>query len=173
MTVKNQTSFATGITEDTEQGKPVRILCIGSPFGADRLGWEAARLLEKHLDPGLATVSAHDRPGMQLLALMRGAAAVILVDAVKSGAAPGTLHRLEGTALRTALARHTSTHGFGLAEALALADQIGELPPQLVLWGVEIRTAGIKPADLTALAEAVAGEARACASAANAPSAKT
>lgn len=115
-----------------------RVLCIGSPWGDDRIGWLAAEALEKAGAPGRAEISAHDRPGARLVALMRGAETVVLVDGVRSGAAPGTLHRIEGEAIFSAVARYTSTHGFGLAEAMVLAEKLGELPSRLVLWGVEM-----------------------------------
>jgi len=120
---------------------PVRVICVGSPFGDDVVGLRAAALLERELDPAQAQVSYHDRPGVRLLEAMDGAEKVVLMDGVQSGAAPGTLHRIVGEAIFRHLARHTSTHGFGLAEALALAVQLGYAPAELVLHGVEIESA--------------------------------
>lgn len=116
----------------------VRVLCVGSPFGDDAIGLRAAPLLEREFDPRKVGVSCHDRPGVRLLESLEGARKVVLVDGVKSGAAPGSLHRLEGEAIYRQLARHTSTHGFGLAEAIALAVRLGYAPDDLVLHGVEI-----------------------------------
>ena len=116
----------------------VRVLCVGSPFGDDALGLRVAPLLEQALDPLQAEVSCHDRPGVRLLQAMEGAHKVVLVDGVKSGSAPGTLHRLVGEDIYRQLGRHTSTHGFGLAEALALAVQLGYAPTELVLHGIEL-----------------------------------
>ena len=121
---------------------PVRILCIGSPAEPDNLGFLAAHALMGQFDPEQVEVLALDRPGPRLIEHMRGADTVILVDAVKSGAAPGTLHRLEGHALDGLVAHQTSSHGFGLAETLALADRMGELPTHLKFLGLE---AGAKP----------------------------
>lgn len=117
---------------------PVRVLGIGSPFGDDRIGWLAAEALEKVFDPARVSVSMHDRPGARLVSLMHGAEQVVLIDGVCTGAAPGTLHRLEGEAIGAAVSRCSSTHGFGLAEAIKLAQKLGGLPPCLVLWGAEI-----------------------------------
>ena len=124
--------------------KPIRIFGIGSPFGDDRAGWEVAQALAHSFDPSLVSVTMHDRPGAKLVAMMHGAQCVVLVDAVKSGAVPGTLHRLEGQAIQRAVAGYTSTHGFGLAEALQLAEKLGDIPPHIVLWGIEIETAAIR-----------------------------
>jgi len=122
---------------------PIRIFGIGSPFGDDRAGWEVAGALAHSFDPSLVSVTIHDRPGAKLIAMMHGAQCVVLVDAVKSGAAPGTLHRLEGQAIQRTVAKYTSTHGFGLAEALQLAERLGDIPPRIVFWGIEIETTSI------------------------------
>jgi hydrogenase maturation protease len=63
---------------------------------------------------------------------------VILVDAVVTGAPPGTLHRWNG--LEVPLERiqsSASTHGFGVAEAIGLGKVLNRLPRSLVLLGVE------------------------------------
>lgn len=125
----------------------VRVLCVGSPFGDDALGLRIAPLLERELkrdvELGQVQVSCHDRPSVRLLESLEGARKAVLVDGVMSGAAPGTLHRLEGAAIYRQLARHTSSHGFGLAEAIALAVQLGCAPDNLVLHGIEIESAGV------------------------------
>lgn len=116
----------------------VRVVCIGSPFGGDQLGqWAYARLQRSLPDAALHYL---DRPGAGLLAALRGARKVILVDAVKTGGVFGTLHRIEGEGIYRQLQRHTSTHGFGLADALQLAARLDELPPRVVLHGMELGT---------------------------------
>lgn len=64
--------------------------------------------------------------------------AVIAVDAVASGAGPGTIHRFDAAA--TPLPggfRSASTHALGLAEAIELARALDALPAQLVVYGIE------------------------------------
>lgn len=138
---------------------PVRILCIGSPNEPDNLGFLAAHALMGRFDPEKVEVLALDRPGPRLIEHMRGADTVILVDAVKSGAAAGSLHRLEGRALDGLIMHHTSSHGFGLAETLALADRMGELPPHLKFVGLEAGTQPFSAAEIDQLVMAVAEEA--------------
>lgn len=140
---------------------PVRILCIGSPTESDNLGFLAANLLMGLFDPDKVEVLALDRPGPRLIEHMRGADTVILVDAVKSGAKAGTLYRLEGRALDGMVAHHTSSHGFGLAETLALADRMGELPRHLKFIGLEAGAKPFEAAEIALLAEAVSEEAKA------------
>jgi hydrogenase maturation protease len=139
----------------------VRILCIGSPTEPDNLGFLAAHALMGRFDPEKIEVLALDRPGPRLIEHMRGASTVILVDAVKSGAAPGTLYRLEGRTLDGLVAHHTSSHGFGLAETLALADRMGELPPHLKFIGLEAGTMPFSPDDVAKLAKTVSEDANA------------
>lgn len=136
------------------------VICVGSPFGEDCLGFVAAPLLEAALAPLGVPVTVADRPGPRLVLALEGREEVILVDGVVSGRPPGTLHRLEEEAVLRALARHTSTHGFGLADALALSRRLGGGPRRWVLHGVEIGTgraeAHLRPAVRAALPALVA-----------------
>ena len=63
---------------------------------------------------------------------------VIVIDAVSSGAVPGTVHRIDARAacLPPALAR-PSTHAVGLAAAIELGRALDRLPPRLVVFGIE------------------------------------
>lgn len=114
------------------------VVCVGSPFGDDALGFAAAPLIEARLAPLGIPVWTLDRPGARLVQALEGLDEVILVDAVVSGAPAGTLHRLEEEAVLRQVARHTSTHGFGLAEALALSRRLGRGPRRWVLYGLAI-----------------------------------
>ena len=112
----------------------ILILGIGSPFGADRVGWEAVELLR--VEPALARarLEVSDRPGAGLLTLLQGVDTAILIDAVLSDSRPGTLHHLDPATL--ARGTRTSNHGFGVADALALGRVLGNLPPRLHLLGI-------------------------------------
>jgi hydrogenase maturation protease len=78
--------------------------------------------------------------GVALMERWKGYRSVVLVDAVSSGGKPGTIHRFDAH-LRSIPAKffHSSTHSFGLAEAVELARAIGELPPRLVVYGIEAK----------------------------------
>lgn len=63
---------------------------------------------------------------------------VVIVDACRSGALPGTLHRYDlAEAPLPAHAGGVSTHGFGAADALALAAATGGLPKRCIVLAVE------------------------------------
>ncbi len=71
--------------------------------------------------------------------------AAIVIDAVRSGAAPGAVTILDvgsdGQDLRSLGARldpgPAGTHGFGLAGAIELARALDRLPPRVVVVGIE------------------------------------
>src|SRR3990172_10887228 len=89
--------------------------------------------------------------GLDLLNLMEGMQAAILVDAVQSGAAPGSLHELGTEELASFEAGAGSAHGWGVAETLAMAEAVGNaLPGKLLLLAVEAEDmslgAGLSPA---------------------------
>lgn len=121
-------------------GTTVHVIGVGSPAGDDWLGWELAERLRS--SEALAawgdrvTVTLHDRPGAALLQAWRGTGLVVLLDAVRSGAAPGTPHRLDSSQLRSQ-PKILSTHGFGLAEAVQLAAALDALPESLLFFGLE------------------------------------
>ena len=67
-----------------------------------------------------------------------GCFAVVLVDAAAPVSRPGRIHRLElvGQPLSVGLAR-SSTHAFGVAEAVELARNLDRLPQHLIAYLVE------------------------------------
>lgn len=78
--------------------------------------------------------------GAALIDAWKEADLAIVIDAVHSGARPGTIHRLDAT--REAIPSnffHYSTHAFSIAEAIELARALGQLPARLVVYGIEGR----------------------------------
>jgi hydrogenase maturation protease len=79
--------------------------------------------------------------GTELFDLWRGADAVVLVDAVATGAPPGTIHRLDaGIASLPPPAANPGTHALGLRDALELARVLECLPDRVVVYGIEAGT---------------------------------
>ena len=118
----------------------VHVIGVGSPSGDDWVGWELAERLRTSESLSAwgdrVSVSLHDRPGAALLQAWKGSGLVILLDAVRSGAAPGTPHRLDSSQLRNQ-PKILSTRGFGLAEAVQLAAALDALPESLLFFGLE------------------------------------
>jgi hydrogenase maturation protease len=74
-----------------------------------------------------------------LLDAWRGAEDVVLVDAVVAGSPTGTVHVWDGDVPRFALFARFSSHGLGVAEAIAVAGVLGRLPQHLRIYGIEAR----------------------------------
>ena len=73
-----------------------------------------------------------------LVELWSGHDEVALVDAAHSGAQPGTVHELRpGDRSLPAAALRSSTHAFGVLEAVALAAALDRLPARLEIFAVE------------------------------------
>lgn len=112
-----------------------RILGIGSPFGADQLAWLAV----DHL-AGLGLENCEllklDRPGSQLVGYFQDVEQVVIIDAVRISESPGSVAAIDMEALRQVECM-TSSHGFGVAEALALAERLGDLPSRLHVVGIQ------------------------------------
>lgn len=88
-----------------------------------------------------AMVLEESGEGTALMEAWKGAEAVILIDAVQSGAKPGTIHRLDAHAqILSAKFFHYSTHAFSVAEAVELARTFNQLPPRFIVYGVEGKT---------------------------------
>ncbi len=86
------------------------------------------------------SVIEHTGDGAALMELWKDADSVVVIDAVLSGAAPGTVSRFDA-ALRPLPASmfRDSTHAFGLAEAVELSRALKQLPRRLIVYGVEAK----------------------------------
>jgi hydrogenase maturation protease len=116
----------------------MRILALGSPHGDDRVGWEVVERLRQEQVPGIALAALHEPIG--LFDHLGDCEALLLIDACRSGAPPGTIIRMDWPGSILKGQKGISTHGFGLASALALAQALGRLPPRVVLIGAEVQT---------------------------------
>jgi hydrogenase maturation protease len=118
----------------------VLIIGVGNAFRSDdAAGLRVARLL-REMRHDSATILEHSGEGAALLEAWKGAGAVILIDAVSSGAEPGTVHRLEPLAgPLPAEMLHHSTHALGIPQAIALGAALNQLPARLVVFGIEGR----------------------------------
>jgi hydrogenase maturation protease len=76
--------------------------------------------------------------GLALAPLIEDAEALVVLDAVRLGAPPGSVHLYEGRELdRLVLRRHGTPHEVSLADLLGVARLQGRLPERRALVGVE------------------------------------
>ena len=114
------------------------VIGVGNSYrGDDGAGIAVARKLAEQRLPGVRVMEMNGE-GTSLVEAWKDAPSVLLVDAVSSGAVPGTIHRFDTQAgpLPTGL-EHRSSHSFGVAEAVEVARALGRLPPRLVIYGIE------------------------------------
>lgn len=82
--------------------------------------------------------SVHAGDGTGLMDLFEAHEEIVLVDATRSDAEPGTMIALDAAAERLpADLFHYSTHRFGLAEAVETARALGTLPKSVTVYGIE------------------------------------
>ncbi len=127
---------------DTDRlGRPrVLVIGVGNPYRRDdAAGREAVRRLRDRAPHVIATLE-HDGEGTSLMEAWQGVDLVIVVDAVSSGAPPGTVQRFDvhSEPLPAAIL-HDSTHAVGVPDAVELARALGRLPPRLIVYGIEGR----------------------------------
>lgn len=111
------------------------VIGLGNPDRGD----DAAGILVAR---GLAAygVKAVESPGgtLDLLEIWANNDKVVAVDAVYSNAAPGTIYVWDTLAARLPYhAFRSSTHAFGLADAIELARALDRLPKSVTIYGIE------------------------------------
>ena len=65
---------------------------------------------------------------------------VVIVDAMRSGADPGTVRRFDAVAEPLPIGTFRSSHAFGPGAIVELARSLGRLPRTLTVYGIEIGT---------------------------------
>jgi hydrogenase maturation protease len=141
----------------------VLIIGVGNRSrGDDAAGLVVARLVRDRLG-GTGGVSVLECEGdtAGLVDLWTDASTVIVADAVRSGSKPGRVHRIDARArpLPPTL-RRTSTHAFGIGDAIELARTLGRLPPRLVFYGIESAAFALGTPPSPAVASAAVSVAR-------------
>ena len=120
-------------------GQPgIVVIGVGNEYRSDDgAGIAVARRL-RTLFPAGVTILEESGEGAALMQAWQGAAWVMLADAVRSGASPGTIHRLDARAAPMPIGFfHYSTHAFSVAEAVELARSLDQLPAHLIVYGIE------------------------------------
>ena len=122
----------------------IAILGIGQSLRGDDAAGQRAVVQWQRLYPASAIalnvrVELLELPGLALLDYLEGAHRVLLVDAVRSGAAPGSLHLLSEADLAAFGADSGSAHGWGVAETLALGRKLHpeKMPARVDILGIE------------------------------------
>jgi hydrogenase maturation protease len=128
----------------TETMAKIKIIGLGNPFmGDDAVGVLVARQLHAYSSAHVSILEGGSS-GLSLLHDMEETDTLILIDAVHGHAKTGTIVRftlpqdLEKIGKLAWGTSASSTHAFGLAEALTLAHTLKVLPAHVVLFGIEL-----------------------------------
>jgi hydrogenase maturation protease len=113
----------------------VRVIGVGSAFGDDAVGLAVVELLARRQLPAQITVARCERPMPDLLDALDEVEGIVLVDATRSGALIGSVRQLRAEEVTRAKA--TSSHGFGVASALLLAQTLGCYAARVEWVGIE------------------------------------
>jgi hydrogenase maturation protease len=136
------------------------VLGIGNAWqGDDAAGLIVAQRLREHVLDGVEVRELEGEP-VSIVEAIDGAGEAFLVDAVRSGAQPGTVHRIDASDEPVpATLSAASTHTLGVGEAIELARSLGRLPSRVVLYGIEAESLaageGLTPAVARAVDEVV------------------
>lgn len=120
------------------EGGKIIVIGIGNEFrGDDAAGLMVVRRLKESL-PGGVEYCEQSGEATALMEAMKQAGTVILVDAVQSGAEAGQIHRYDASvqAMPAEFLR-CSTHNFSVHDAIEMARALENLPPRLMVYGIE------------------------------------
>lgn len=114
------------------------VLGLGNPLmGDDGIGLAALRRLQEEWEVADADLVDGGTWGMNLLPLIEDTSRLLLLDAIRGGAEPGTVLELERESLPRYLQQKLSPHQIDMKEVLALAELRGTMPEAAVAVGIE------------------------------------
>ena len=131
-------------------GGPARVvIAVGNDLRRDDgVGPAVVARVEEALPADVGVVVVDGEPS-RLVDAWTGTAVAVVVDAVRSGAPAGTVHRLrvhpDGEPLPAPGRGASSSHAAGVAEAVALGRALERMPGRLVVVGVEVAAVGDGP----------------------------
>ena len=117
------------------------VLALGNPLRGDDGAGRAIleRLRGTAVSTPYITFLDGGTPGLEMALTLQGYDKVIVIDAANLGAEPGTWRRfcLSDVSLIQKANMNGTLHDAGLAEALALAEALDILPPEIILYGIQ------------------------------------
>jgi len=126
-----------------DKKKDILVLGIGNTMLRDEgIGVRVAEKMMKMSLPPEVEVMDGGIKGLDLLYFIEGRKKVIVVDAVKADAPPGTLFRFTDNDLAAKKGTLRSAHGIDFSDVIALARFTGTKPAEVIFLGIE-------PADLS------------------------
>ncbi len=115
----------------------ILVIGIGNEYrNDDALGLIIVRSLKNKLPHTKIIEISGD--SLNLIDIWKDAKGVIIVDAVSSESVPGTIFHFDALAepIPKSISFH-STHAFSIAESIGLGRTLHQLPPNLLIFGIE------------------------------------
>lgn len=143
--------------------KTILVLGLGNALMRDDgFGVQAIAALESRFRfPSEVKLLDGGTLGLDLLPHLENVDKLVIIDALEMQETPGQVFRLEGTAVPRAFASKLSVHQMGIQDLLAVAELLGHLPKNLVVWGVQPQSiemgTELSPAVAAALPEVLRG----------------
>lgn len=119
--------------------RPSRVVIgVGNAYrGDDAVGLAVAERVRGAVPDDVVVLECEQEP-TRLVDAWEGADVAVVVDACAGADAPGTVHRYDaGEGPLPARVFRSSTHAFGVGDAVELSRALGRLPARLVVFGVE------------------------------------
>jgi hydrogenase maturation protease len=114
------------------------VIGVGNAYrGDDAAGLSAAWTLSELVPEGVSVLTTEQEPS-RLLDAWAGFEVAIVIDAASSGDPPGAVKRFDASAdpIPAGVFR-SSTHAFGVGDAIELARALGSLPARVVVYAIE------------------------------------
>lgn len=119
--------------------RPPTILALGSPHGDDQAAWLVAERLQQRTD--FRDCCRRLASPWDIVPHVQEGDALIVIDACRSGAAPGTIHRVTARDLHCLPGVAASSHGGSLTEAFALCESLGYDLAHVAVYALELASA--------------------------------
>ena len=110
---------------------------IGSPHGDDVVGWVVADILRSNVALTHVRFIRSASP-LELFDWIDECDRLFLCDGCCGLGSPGKTRRMVWPTLELEQLTWSNTHDFPLTASLQLAERLGRLPPEVILWAIEI-----------------------------------
>lgn len=118
------------------------IVCFGNALhGDDGFGLHVHRRLRREALPAGSQIFEAGTAGLDALGYFEGCTRAVIVDAIRAGGRPGTVHRLAASDLAPP-GGELSLHDLGIAGLLAALTAVSREPPEVVVIGAEAGDVG-------------------------------
>jgi hydrogenase maturation protease len=113
------------------------VIGVGNPYrGDDAVGLAVAERVRDAVPNDVVVLECEQEP-TRLVDAWDGADVAVVVDACAGDDAPGTVHRFDADeGPLPARVFRSSTHAFGVGDAVELSRALGRLPARLVVYGI-------------------------------------